>query len=232
MRLQGCGSLFASRTKGTVPPPGRSTGSRFLDELKKTADSAAAAGASDTVDCSRNDAGLRELLNRLTPESRDVLDRMEAGRDDVDKEEWTNLCRELEALGAISKDDFQYTRAEFRFVPLGYWGENGAFVKYDTLSIMKNKLPDPHHSQGGQWARLDEDDWKGDPLAYLEDWMTSLYSWRSELARARNGDGTAKYSDFSPITNQINACQKVTDLVRALWSCETQTVLPDARSRG
>ena len=50
--------------------------------------------------------------------------------------------------------------------------------------------------------------------------MKSLYSWRSDMARARKEDGSPKYSDFSPITDQINSCQKVTDLVRALWKCE------------
>ena len=217
MKLHGCGPVFMNRTRDISRASGRSAGDGFLEQLKKTA---ALEKAADTLDLTKTGDGLPDLLHRLTPGSRDVLDRMEAGEADIAMDEWTALCEELEALGAISKDDFQYTRAGLRVIPLGYWGEDGEFVKYDTLSIMKNKLPDPHSSRRGQWTCPDEYAWKGDPLAYLDNWMNSLYSWRSDMARARNEDGTPKYSDFSPITNQINSCQKVTDLVRALWKCE------------
>lgn len=92
----------------------------------------------------------------------------------------------------------------------------------DTLRLTKtdDRLLNLYHSQGpgadGLWTCLDEGAWKGDPLAYLDNWMKSLYSWRSDLARARNEDGSPKYGDFSPITDQLNSCQKVMDLVRGL----------------
>ena len=217
MRLQGYDPVFANRARGSSPSGGRSAGTIFMYQLKSAA---APVMAADSLDLTKTGEGLRDLLHKLTPGSRDVLDRMEAGKKDISQEEWTGLCKELEALGAISKDDFQYTQAGWRVIPLGYWGEDGEFVRYDTVSIMKNKLPDVGHSRGGQWICPDEYDWKGDPLAYLDNWMKSLYSWRSDMARARKEDGSPKYSDFSPITDQINSCQKVTDLVRALWKCE------------
>ena len=217
MRLQGYDPVFANRARGSSPSRGRSAGTSFMDQLKSAA---APEKAADSLDLTKTGEGLRDLLHKLTPGSRDVLDRMEAGKKDISQEEWTGLCKELEALGAISKDDFQYTQAGWRVIPLGYWGEDGEFVRYDTVSIMKNMLPDVGHSRGGQWICPDEYDWKGDPLAYLDNWMKSLYSWRSDMARARKEDGSPKYSDFSPITDQINSCQKVTDLVRALWKCE------------
>ena len=216
MRVHGNQAVYSGGARGLFPPAGRSSGSGFMERLKNAADAAASEQAADTLRLTKTDDRLLDLLRRLTPGSRDVLDRIQAGEKDVSKDEWNGLCKELESLGAISKDDFQYTQAGWRVIPLGYWGENGEFVKYDTMSIMKDKLPDVRHSQGGQLICPDEYAWKGDPLAYLDNWMKSLYSWRSDLARARNEDGSPKYGDFSPITDQINSCQKVIDLVRGL----------------
>ncbi len=210
MKLYGYDPSQSSYRAGPLPPSGRNTISSFAEEVKKTARAAAAEREKDTLELAKDDAAA--LRDRLTPVSKNVLDRMEAGKSNVNKDEWTALCKELETLGAISKDDFQFTRADFHFIPLGYQGENGEFIKYDMPPMLKNKLLDRHHTQGpeadGLWAFLDEDGWKGDPLAYLDNWVSSLYSWRSDLARARNGDGTPKYSDFSPITNQINSCRR------------------------
>lgn len=218
MRVSGCSSVLANRARGIALP--RGSGSGFLEQLKSASEAAASEKAADTLDLTKTDDELLDLLHKLTPGSRDVLDRMEAGKADITKEEWTGFCKELEALGAISKDDFQYTQAGIRLIPMGYWAENGEFVKYDTMSIMKDKLLNVRQSQEGQWICPDEYAWKGDPLAYLDNWMNALYSWRSDMARTRNEDGTPKYSDFSPITDQISSCQKVTDLVRALWKRE------------
>lgn len=216
MRVHGNQAVYSGGARGLFPPAGRSSGSGFMERLKNAADAAASEQAADTLRLTKTDDRLLDLLRQLTPGSRDVLDRIQAGEKDVSKDEWNGLCKELESLGAISKDDFQYTQAGWRVIPLGYWGENGEFVKYDTMSIMKDKLPDVRHSQGGQLICPDEYAWEGDPLAYLDNWMKSLYSWRSDLARARNEDGSPKYGDFSPITDQINSCQKVIDLVRGL----------------
>lgn len=216
MRVHGNQAVYGGGARGLSPPTGRSSGSGFLERLKKAADAAASEKAADTLRLTKTDDGLLDLLRELTPGSRAVLDRIQAGENGVSKDEWTGLCKELESLGAISKDDFQYTRAEFHLIPLGYHDKNGAFVRYDTRSIMKNKLLDIRHDQGGLRARLNGDDWKGDPLAYLDGWMSALYGWRSELARAQNEDGSPKYGDLSPVTDQIDSCQKVMDLVKDL----------------
>nr|WP_325211241.1 hypothetical protein [uncultured Oscillibacter sp.] len=180
----------------------------------------------DTLELAKDDTSLQTLRSQLTPASKAVLDRIQAGTDDITKDEWTGLCKELETLGAISESDFQYTRADLHFIPLGYRDENGEFVEYELPKGLASKLLNQASgkqspSEDGLWACLDDSGWTGAPLAYLDNWMSSLYSWRSDLARARNGDGSPRYSDFSPITNQINSCQKVTDLVREL--CQMQT---------
>lgn len=221
MRVHGNQAVYSGGARGLFPPAGRSSGSGFMERLKNAADAAASEQAADTLRLTKTDDGLLDLLRQLTPGSRGVLDRIQAGENDVSKDEWNGLCKELESLGAISKDDFQYTQAGWRVIPLGYWAENGEFVKYDTVSIMKDKLPDVRQSQEGQYICPDEYAWKGDPLAYLDSWMNSLYSWRSDLARARNEDGSPKYGGFSPITDQINSCQKVIDLVRGLCQAES-----------
>lgn len=221
MRVHGNQAVYSGGARGLFPPAGRSSGSGFMEQLKNAADAAASEQAADTLRLTKTDDGLLDLLRQLTPGSRGVLDRIQAGENDVSKDEWNGLCKELESLGAISKDDFQYTQAGWRVIPLGYWAENGEFVKYDTVSIMKDKLPDVRQSQEGQYICPDEYAWKGDPLAYLDSWMNSLYSWRSDLARARNEDGSPKYGGFSPITDQINSCQKVIDLVRGLCQAES-----------
>ena len=196
-------------------------GPSFMDQLKKATDAAAVEKTKDTLELAKDGASLQALRGQLTPASKAVLDRIQAGRDDITQDEWTGLCKELKSLGAISESDFQYTRADLHMIPIGYWGENGEFVKYELPAELKNKLLSQaggkaSPSEDGLWACLDDSGWTGDPLAYLDNWISSLYDWRSELARARNGDGTPKYSDFSPITNQINACQKVAALVREL----------------
>lgn len=220
MRVHGNQAVCGGGVRGLFPPAGRSSGSGFLERLEKASDAAASEKAADTLRLTKTDNGLPDLLRRLTPGSRDVLDRIQAGGKDVSKDEWNGLCKELESLGAISEADRQYTQAGFRFIPIGYQDENGRYVTYDTPPTLKNKLLNLYHSQGPGadrlWACLDEDGWKGDPLAYLDNWMSSLYSWRSDLARARNEDGSPKYGGFSPITSQINSCRKVMDLVRGL----------------
>ena len=223
MRLQGYDSVFTNRARGTSPAGGRKAGTSFLDQLKSAASAAAPEQAVDVLELTKTDEGLRDLLPKLTPASRDVLDRMEAGKKDVSPDEWTALCKELEALGAITEEDFQSTRADFHIIPFGYEDENGNFVQYD-MSMLTDELLNLYYGQrpgaDGLWACLNADSWRGDPLAYLDNWMESLYSWRSDMARAKNEDGTQKFDNFSPITNRINSCQKVADLVKALWKCE------------
>lgn len=220
MQLNGCQQVGASRVRGIFPPSRRSSGSSFLEELKKATDAVSVEKTKDTLELAKDGDSLRVLLDRLTPSSKGVLDRIQAGVSDITKDEWTGLCKELKDLGAVSETDLMYTRADLHLIPIGYYDENGEFVQYDTPPMLKNELLDKYHSQGsgadGFWACLNASGWAGDPLAYLDDWIASLYSWRSDLARARNEDGSLKYSDLSPITGQINSCQKVVDLVRGL----------------
>ena len=97
MRLQGYDPVFANRARGSSPSRGRSAGTSFMDQLKSAA---APEKAADSLYLTKTGEGLRDLLHKLTPGSRDVLDRMEAGKKDVSPDEWTALCKELEALGA------------------------------------------------------------------------------------------------------------------------------------
>ena len=225
MRVSGCNSVLANRAREISLPRGRGSGSGFLDRLKSASDTAASEKAADTLDLTKTDDELRTLLHKLTPGSRDVLDRMESGKADVSKDEWTGLCKELESLGAISEYDFMHTRSDLCLIPIGYMDENGEPVLYEDCPIMRDRLQSmgksvSHYGMNGLWACISEDSWKGDPLEYLDSWIDSLYSWRSDLARIRKEDGTPKYDHFDPLTNKINSCQKVTDLVRALWKCE------------
>lgn len=223
MKVWGSTPLSPGLAKGTLSPS--RSGAGFMDQLKKATDAAAAETARDTLELAKDDANLKILLDRLTPASKAVLNRIQAGTSGIAKDEWSGLCKELETLGAISEADLQCTGAGFHLIPLGYYGENGEFVKYELPMELKNKLLSQaggkkSPSGDGLWACLDDGGWTGDPLAYLDNWMSSLYAWRSDLARARNGDGSPRYSDFSPITRQINSCQKVAALVKELSQSE------------
>lgn len=225
MHMYGCRQAGGGLTKGSFPSPGRSSGSRFMEELERTADAAAVKKTKDPPKAARDDAGLQILLDRLTPASKAVLSRIQAGTNRISREEWSGLCKELETLGAISESDLRYTSADFHLIPLGYWDENGAFVQYELPMELKNRLlsraaGSKSPSEDGLWACLDDSGWTGDPLAYLDHWIASLWSWQSDLARMRNGDGSPRYSDFSPITNQLGACRKVAALVKEL--CQAQ----------
>lgn len=221
MHLYGCQPVCGSRAKGIIQSFGRSSSSSFMEELKKATEAATVEKAKDTLELAKDNASLQALRNQLTPGSKAVLDRIQVGTNDITKDEWSGLCKELESLGAISEADFQCTSAGFHFIPLGYYDENGEFVKYELPMELKNKLLSQaggkkSPSEDGLWACISDDGWTGSPLAYLDNWMSSLYDWRSNLARARNEDGALKYSNFSPITNQINSCQKVTALIKEL----------------
>lgn len=225
MQLNGCRQVGAGRAGGIFPPTGRRSGSSFLEKLQKATDAASAEKTKDTLELAKDDA--KTLLAQLTPSSKAVLERIQVGTNDITKDEWSGLCQELKTLGAISESDAMSTSANLHLIPIGYYDENGEFVQYDTPPMLKNALLSQAGGRGsssspaeGFWACLNASGWTGDPLAYLDDWMSSLYSWRSELARARNEDGSLKYSNLSPITDQINSCQKVAALVRELGQAQ------------
>ena len=83
--------------------------------------------------------------------------------------------------------------------------------------MLKDQLKSLYEqSQNPAGAWLASDSWTGDPLEYLDLWMSELEDWRKDLSQQRAADGSLKFSNFSPITDQINACQKVMNLVQGL----------------
>jgi len=221
MRLSGFSSVYSGPKGGLFPPASRSAGADFLGEVKSAISAASAEKAKDTLARSNDDASLKALYERLSSSSKDILERLEAGKDDIKKDEWLNFCKELKDAGAITQSDFDYTRADVYLIPLGYHDGSGNMVKYETSPMMKNKLLGLYESSRSPAAtssetRLSANDWTGDPLEYLDTWASELYRWRSGLARMRNADGSPKYDNFSPITSQIDSCQKVAVLVKDL----------------
>lgn len=221
MRLSGFSSIYSGPKGGLFPPTSRSAGADFLGGVKSAISAASAEKVKDTLARSTDDESLKALYERLSPASKDVLERLDAGEDNIKKDEWLNFCKELKDAGAITQSDFDYTRADVHLIPLGYHDERGNMVQYETSPMMKNKLLGLYESSRGPAAagletRLSADGWTGDPLEYLDTWTSELYRWRSDMARMRNADGSPKYDNFTPITSQIDSCQKVAVLVKDL----------------
>lgn len=219
MKLYGYDPVSGGRAGELLPPAGRKRGLRFAEELQKATDAAKAGRTKDAVELVSEDAALRALYDRLTPASRDVLERAGAEEPAIGKEEWNSFCKELQDLGAVTEDDVMYTRSDLRLIPIGYYDRSGAFVMYETPPMLKDRLLELSGSARGKGAAYMETsgtDWAGDPLKYLDGWASALYSWRSDMARLRNADGSPKYDHFSPLTDQIDACRKVSGLVRKL----------------
>ena len=76
MRVSGYQPVHSGGAKGLFPPAGRSSGSGFLEQLKKASNAAASEKAGDTLNLTKTDDGLLDLLQKLTTATRDVLDRM------------------------------------------------------------------------------------------------------------------------------------------------------------
>lgn len=220
MRLYGYNPLSGGGVREFQPPAGRRGSFRFMEELQKASDSASAKKTQDSAELSK-DKALKALYDQLTPASKDVVERIKVEDPAIKKDAWNGLCRELQSLGAITEEDFLCTRSDLRLIPIGYSDQNGEFVTYELPPILKDNLLRLHgNSQGkaadGIWMRTADQDWDGDPLNYLDDWAATLCSWRSSLARMRSEDGSLKYDNFSPLTRQIDSCQKVSALVRDL----------------
>ena len=167
------------------------------------------------------DPTLRAAYDQLSTASKDVLDRMNAGQDNITQDEWTNLCRELRDAGMITESDFMCTRADLRTVPLGYMDDGGNVVYYGNPPFLSRGLLGTEtrlSGYSGLKSLWTVEDWSGDPLKYFDQWIESLRNWRSDLAAEKNADGTRKYGDLSHLGNDINSCQKVTNLVRGLMN--------------
>lgn len=191
--------------------------SALLDEMKKASETSAAETVKHAVDRAQDGEELRWVYEHLSAPARDVVDRVNAGAKDITKDEWTGLCRELKDAGVITQSDFDYTRADIRLIPIGYTSRSGTFVKYPAAPSLLAKLRTQaaNFSSGGKNACLscDSYDWAGDPLAYLDAWITMLYGWRSDMAETGSA---GRFPDFSPIDSQISSCQKVCHLIGEL----------------
>lgn len=194
--------------------------SALLDKVTKANDAALAQKAEDAVEVERDEAALRRIYERLTPEARRTVERINAGAKDVTEEEWRKLREELKDAEAISQTDYEWTRPDLRLIPIGYTDKNGNMVLYhQPAPVIVDRLR--ACGEGGSAAadgkyRAVHDDaygWSGDPLEYLDRWANMLTAWRSEIARM----GAAHPNpDFSPINDQINSCRKVAELIRSL----------------
>lgn len=145
----------------------------------------------------------QEIVDRLSDSARATLEAIKAGRD-VSKEQWTALCKEMNDMGAITEDEFNSVRADIQFVPAGY-GPHPVMVQ--ELKAMYAR------SQG---IHVDTEMWTGDPFEYLTSWATLMDGWQKMLVTQRDSNGAQKYTDLSPIRDQVNSCQKVSDLVKDL----------------
>lgn len=199
---------------GRQIPAAGTVGRSFLDEARKL---------TSQLSAEKDDDRLRTVYERLTLTAQDVLSRLNAGNT-ITRDEWTGLCRELKDVGAISQADFDCTRADYHLVPLGYHDAAGNEVIYDSNPVMSEKLKlvakllnrEPDTPLEKLRERLAGDSWSGDPLEYLDAWIDMLDAWIDQLAKERDENGSLKYTDFSPITDQISSCQTVSALIQKL----------------
>lgn len=220
MRLSEFSNIYHSAENRAFQAVSRRTKSSFGDAIQKAADAASTRKLKDSIEKAGSGLDLQSVYNQLTSDSRAVLDRLNRGTS-IKKDEWVNLCNELKDMGIITQDDFNSVRSDLHIIPIGYYDESGNVVEYETSPMMKSKLlgsceksGNPAIAGSGLW--LSADDWTGNPLEYLDTWVSELYSWRSDLAKMKTEDGSPKYNNFAPITNHINSCQKVAALVKDL----------------
>ena len=161
-----------------------------------------------------------DLLSRLSSSSQDILSRIKDGSP-ITQDEWDNLCADLQTQGAMDQADYAYTRGNYHLIPAGTTDPNGNFIPYEHIPGMEKELQRLSAQSAGPSVGLDayfSDDWQGDPLAYLDSWMTELRDWRDHLGTQHNPDGSRRYPDLRPITEQIDVCQKVSGLISSLIS--------------
>lgn len=199
------GSTYQHRPSGHKSQPSVS----FLDAMQKLAtDRSAVSKRSD----------LERIFDKLSPASKNILECMKNGRNHISKEAWSSFCLELKNLGVIDENDYVYTRAEFHMIPIGYIDGNGNLVQYENIPIHADDRNTQYkqYITGSTEEAWTSNDWFGDPLKFMDDWLSSMQEWKSDLSVQRNPDGSAKYKDLSPITDQINSYQKVMDIVKNL----------------
>lgn len=87
VKLYGYDPAPGGRARELLPPAGRKRGFRFTEELQKATDAAKANRTKDAVEPASEDATLKALYDRLTPASRDVLERAGTEEPDIGKDE-------------------------------------------------------------------------------------------------------------------------------------------------
>ncbi|MDE6281192.1 MAG: hypothetical protein K2M15_05295 [Oscillospiraceae bacterium] len=167
--------------------------SGFASELSRVTEAAKQAEVSGDLD-------LKTAYDRLSDGSKAVLGRLKAGAADISKSEWDGLRRELKELGLITEAEYFYTHPDI--VVLGKaedFQDGGVVVVSDGPAV----------SFGYKTA-----EWTGDPFQYLDLWLELLRGERDLWAEAARQHG--KPLDISPRTRQIEAHEKVSDLVKGL----------------
>lgn len=149
-----------------------------------------------------DDEFLQKVYDQLSDSSKGILSNLQSGKP-VEKDAWKGLCKELLDQGQITESEYQCTNLDYRLIPLGSHDSSGNFVRYNnTAEIVL--------------ASRSLNQWTGHPLEMLDTWSFLFRKWGSQLALEYNPDGTPKYQNLSPISNQASACQKIADLINGL----------------
>lgn len=142
------------------------------------------------------------VYDQLSDPSKDVLKQLKEGGQ-VEQDAWKGLCRELLDLGQLTEAEYACSNLDYRLIPLGCRSTSGSFVPYsDTAEMVL--------------ASRSLNQWSGRPLDILDTWSCLLAKWGRQLAAEQNPDGTPKYRDLSPVSRQVDACEKLRELINRL----------------
>ncbi len=172
-------------------------GSGFLTQMERTQ-------AAAFLNSEQNGDRAEGVYHQLSDQSKNVLSKLKDGGQ-VEKDTWKGLCKELLDLGQITESEYACSNLDYRLIPLGCHDANGNFVKYSSTADMVQ-------------ASRSLCQWPGQPLNMLDTWSFMLIKWGNQLAMEQNPDGTPKYLDLTPISNQASACKKVMEVINSLAS--------------
>lgn len=170
-------------------------GSGFLTQMERTQ-------AAVFLNSEQNGDRVEGVYQQLSDQSKDVLSKLKDGGQ-VKKDTWKGLCKELLDLGQITESEYACSNLDYRLIPLGCHGASGNFVKYSNTADMVR-------------ASRSLAQWPGDPLNMLDSWSFILSKWGMQLAAEYNPDGTPKYRNLTPVSDQASACNKVKELIHSL----------------
>jgi len=150
-----------------------------------------------------------------------VLEQIKNGAD-VSYEDWQGLLSELNKAGAIDRSDYDAARVCGNNICIGYVDGNGVFVPFEgavNFSVDGNGRAIAYHwgedipniSTWNSWT-----DGANDPLDYLDKWIERYTEWRDRMAAQKNDDGSAKYENLDPISQQITSLTNVANVIRGL----------------